>query len=88
MSKTCLLEIMVKQKRTCTKGSPPSILTTDADGQDKTIKAGRHLRILGGNLQNNLSWQAHVTSGEKALLPIVRQKLGALRHIGKKSPKS
>ena len=78
MSKTNLLEVMIKQKRTRTKGQPPHIDTKDDRGADKRITAGKYLRILGGNLQDNLSWQYLIETGEKALLQILRQKLGAL----------
>ena len=88
MSKTKLIEIMIKQKRTRAKGTPPSISTVGSDGQVKIIKAETNLRILGGNLQDNLSWQAHLSTGEKALLPVIRQKLGALRYMGKYLPRT
>ena len=83
MSKTNLLEVMVKQKHVRTPGAPPHILTKDKDGNNKVITAGCSLRLLGCNLQDNLSWQSHLSTGEKALLPITRQKLGALKHIGR-----
>ena len=86
MPKTKLIEIMIKQKRTRIQGNPPSVTTLDQDRQVKIIKADKSLRILGCNLQDNLSWQAHLSTGEKPLLPIIRQKLGALRHIGKNLP--
>ena len=44
------------------------------------------MRLLGCNLQKNLSWQAMIASGEKALLPVLRKKLGALKHTGKTIP--
>ena len=88
MSKTNLLEVMVKQKCVRTPGAPPHNLTKDKDGNDKVIMAGRSLKLLGCNLQDNLSWQSHLSTGEKALLPITCQKLGALKHIGRYMPRT
>ena len=88
MSKTKLIEIMIKQKRTHAAGSPPSLLTIGQDGQQKVIGAEKNLRILGGNFQDNLSWQAHLMTGDKAILPVIRQKLGALRYMGKHLPRA
>ena len=79
---------MIKQKWTRAQGIPPAIITVDPDGEDLVIEAKKHLRILGGNLQCNLSWQAHLSTGEKALLPVIHQKLGALRYMGRYLPRA
>ena len=86
-SKTTLLELMVRQKLARINGTPPSILTKNEIGEDKLISAGTHIRLLGGNLQKSLSWQAHFETGERPLLKILRQKLGSLKHLGKVLPK-
>ena len=44
-TKTNLLEVMVKQKRAQTRGSPPQITTKDSLGQDKVITAGQSIRL-------------------------------------------
>ena len=78
MSKTNLFESMVKQKRTRLKGSQPIIETVNAKGEEKTIKPQQSIRLLGVNLEQNLTWNSHILTGEKALLPAMRQQLGAL----------
>ena len=88
MSKTKLMEIMIKQKRTRAVGTTPSLHTVGQDGQPKVIEVEKNLRILGGNLQDNLSLQAHLLTGDKAILPVIRQKLGALRYMGKNLPRA
>ena len=86
-SKTKLLELMVKQKRNKIKGTQPEIVTTDENGEILTIRPGTSLRILGGNFHRNLSWTAHLEVGENALLPALRKRLGALKHLSKEIPK-
>ena len=51
-----------------------------------TISDKGECRILGGILQANMSWSAHLESGLKALLPRVRRQLGALQSLGRKIP--
>ena len=85
-SKTTLLELMVRQKRVRIKGDPPSILTKDENNEDKLIVAGEQARLLGCNLHFNLSWRAMIETGEKAILPTLWKKLGALKHAGKNIP--
>ena len=48
----------------------------------------RHSRILGATLQNNLTWQAHLETAEKAIIPEARRKLGALYSLKKFLPQS
>ena len=86
-AKATLLELMVRQKRVRMRGVPLSILTKDENNKDKLITAGEHVCLLGGNFHMNLSWQAMILTGEKALLPVLRKKLGALKHIGNIIPK-
>ena len=38
-------------------------------------------RMLGINLKNNLSWEAHLVSGKAAVLPAVRQRIGMLSRV-------
>ena len=80
-------EIMIGQKRARQTGNPPFLTETEADGSIKTIKSEQQCRLLGGTLQENMSWAAHLEWGEDALLPAARKKLGVLKHIGKSLPK-
>ena len=48
----------------------------------------KYTKHLGGNLQDNLHWQANLLSGDKALIPTIKQKLGALKLIGKTMPRT
>ena len=53
---------------------------------DKIVEDNSYTRILGANVQGNLIWQAHLETGEKALLPAVRKHLVYLRHMGRLIP--
>ena len=48
---------------------------------DKLIIDSVYSRILGGNLKNNLSWDSHLLTGKKAVLPAVRKLVGLLHSI-------
>ena len=85
LPKTTLTEVMISQKRVRTPGLPPSIVVRD--GQiDKTVVDKGFTRILGANIERNMSWQSHLETGPKSLLPAVRRQLGHLSHIGKLIP--
>ena len=79
MSKTTLTEIMLKQKRSKLRGSPPT-LTVQSNSGNKTITAGTECFLLGGYIQYNMSWQSLIETGENSVLKRVRSKLGALKH--------
>ena len=81
-SKTTLLECMLPQKRVNTLGTPPYMDIVTEAGENKTITDSGQFRILGINLQGNLTWLAHLETGHKALLPSLRKQLGALQHLG------
>ena len=88
-SKTTISEVMVPQKRAKIPGHPPPHLDTiDKRGDPVRIQARKHLRILGFNIQDNLSHQAHISTGEKNLIGAMRQKLGALKYLGRQLPRS
>ena len=86
--KTFLTEYMSKQKRGKLKGEPPKLevnvrkVDKDNPGQikleNKTIEDSKISRTLGLNLQNSLSWEAHLSTGDKAVLPAARKQLGRL----------
>ena len=86
VGKTKILECMLPQKRGKTPGTPPSLSVEVEPGHSKEIEDAGQLRILGINIQGNLSWWSHLESGSKALLPRVRRALGALMHIGRYMP--
>ena len=88
-SKTKLQEFMTYQKRTKLAGIPPDLtvseLTTDRHGsqriEDRHITDKRNTRMLGLNLNSNLGWDNHVTTGKGAILPQLRRKLGMITKI-------
>ena len=90
-SKTSLTEFMAHQKRAKTKGIPPDLTVeeevTDRAGrtkmEDKLISDSRHCRLLGMNMQNNMSWDAHLSSEQKAILPAIRRQLGLISTISR-----
>ena len=85
-SKTTLQEMMLKQKRCKFKGSPPQLVTLMDKGHIKVIKAQHSNKILGGILQNDLQWNAHMESGEEPLLSALRKKLGTIKYLAKNAP--
>ena len=89
--KTFLTEYMTKQKHARLRGVPPE-LTIEVKVEDKvnkgrfvleekTISDSWYSRTLGLNMQNNLSWEAHLTTGSKAVLPSARKQLGRLYRL-------
>ena len=80
------MESMIGQKRGKTTGTPPSLQTISTEGEIKLVNDSQHIRVLGGNLQNNMSWQSHLETGQKALLPQMRKQIGKLKHLGKLIP--
>ena len=85
-TKTTIQEIMIGQKRARQTGSPPTLSEINPDGTTKIITSKPQCRLLGGTLQENMSWAANLEWGEDALIPAARQKLGVLKHIGKSLP--
>ena len=69
--KTFLMECMTKQKRGRLRGVPPAlkvrIRIEDKDNkgsyilEDRTVENSTYSRTLGMNIQNSLSWEAHLT---------------------------
>ena len=86
MDKTHLVEIMIKQKRGRTQGKPPELTVLNSSQQAEIVHDSKHCRILGIDVQNNFTWNAHLETGVKALLPSLRKNLGALKHLGRKVP--
>ena len=84
--KTTLNEMMTTQKRTRTTGQPPSLMVKDKHGNDKTVVAESITRLLGTNISRDLGWSGHLFSGDSALLPSIRKKLGALKLLSDRLP--
>ena len=90
-AKTNLTEFMSHQKRAKARGIPPD-LTVDKEIEnrdwtirleDKMISDKTNCRLLGINIQNNLIWDAHLSSGKKAILPAVRRQLRMISTISR-----
>ena len=84
--KTSITECMIGQKRGKIPGPPHSLLVIKYPGVTKLVTNTEYTRILGGNVQGNLSWMAHLESGDKALLPGVRKQLRHLKYLGRLIP--
>ena len=83
-AKTTITEFMSKQKRVCMRGVPPELTAREKIGEewsDKLITDSKITRILGINLQNNLTWNAHLQKGPKAILPGIRKLIGMLSKV-------
>ena len=53
----------------------------------RQLKNSKWVRLLGINLQEDLSWRAHLSLGEKPLIPSLRKVLCSIIHIGKQIPR-
>ena len=60
-------------------------MVKDKDGneklEDKFITDKPQCRMFGMNLKNNLTWDGHLSSGKRAVLPAVWKKIGMLSRI-------
>ena len=80
---------MTYQKKTRTRGIPPDLTVsetiTDRNGiqrnQDELITDSGSCRLLGLTFRGNLSWENHLNSGKKSLLPALRRQIGLLSRI-------
>ena len=86
LDKTKLVEVMIAQKRGKTKGEPPQLTVLNSSQQAELISDSSSCRVLGMNIQNNLTWKAHLETGTKSLLPSLRKSLGMLNNLGRKLP--
>ena len=87
-SKTLIWEFMLKQKLCKLKGVPPSLLTWTDKGNIKEVIAQTSATCLGGILQRDLQWKCQIETGENAILPVLRKKLGAMKFIGRRIPRA
>ena len=77
--KTTLNELMTAQKRVRTRGEPPTLIVKDKQGNDKLVTSENYIRLLSGNISKSLKWSEHLISGNSAVLPSIRKKIGALK---------
>ena len=88
LSKTEIVEIMVRQKRAKMAGSAPQLTVMKPDSTLKVITAKDYCRLLGGNLNKNATWSHHLYLGEKPVVKSLRTTLGFLTHIASNLPVS
>ena len=88
LPKTVLIETMTHQKRPRIKDVQPKLTVRKPNGEIKTILPAKHVKLLGGYLQENSNWEAHLEGAEKALLPDIRRKIGAIKHLGVNIPRA
>ena len=86
MDKTKLVEIMIKQKHCKIPREPPQLSVKNSRQQTEIITDSGKVRILGMNIQGNMTWNSHLETGDKPLLPKLRKNLGLLKSLGKKLP--
>ena len=86
--KTTITEVMIRQKRVHITGQPPSLSVLDNDNSEKELNAEKYTRLLGGNISDNLCWNDHLETGEKALLLRLRKQLGALNLLARQLPRA
>ena len=84
--KTNILECMVWQKRARLLDPPPKLEILEQNGRTKIIKTQDHIRLLGANYSQNMTWNHHMETGDKAILPDIRKTLGGLKFISKQIP--
>ena len=89
MDKTHLVESgrYDKTEKWRTPGDPPELIVQN-NRQQEIVTYSKHLRILGINIQNNMTmtWKTHLETGDKPLLPSLRRNLGALKYLGRQIP--
>ena len=86
LTKTEIVEVMVRQKQTRLEGSKPQLLVTKRDRTIKVITAKEQCRLLGMNISQNANWKDHLEGGEKLLLPALRYLIGTLSHLSPNIP--
>ena len=80
LGKTEILETMVRQKRVRLPGFQKN------DGTLKVITANETCRLLGANLDRDITWNHHLETGEKPLFTTLRSTLGILTHLSRYLP--
>ena len=71
-------------------GTPPHLIVEDQSkpGEMLKITDSKCMRILGSNVQPNITWQQHLEGGKKAVLPGICRELGALKMMGQQLPRA
>ena len=85
--KTKTQDFMVQQRRRYYTGDDATLEVTTDEGEVEVIKNQKFTRLLGLNFYRDLSWRAHLELGTKLLLPTLRRRLGAWKHLGNQLPK-
>ena len=76
-----------QQKRCKIKGNPPEIVVKDKDNKDVILKSKKDCRLLGANIGPDLTWGAHLSSGEeKPVIPGLRKQLGSIKYLSRELP--
>ena len=86
VGKTTLTKFMCHQKRSKLRGIPMELTveeTIEGRVQDKHILDNRTCRTLGANLKNDMTWEVHLLTGKKPVLPGIRRQLGVLHKLGR-----
>lgn len=78
--KTQLMRVMTKKRRQMDGGVGLKLEVEDSNGL-KVIEEVRSARLLGCNVSQDMEWKNHLLDGEKAVLGVLRKKLGALKMI-------
>ena len=86
-TKTILWEFMLRQKLCKLRDNPPELMTRDNQGNEKLVVVSRNEKCLGGNLQDSMQWQAQLETGQDALIPALRQRLGSLKYLAGNIPR-
>ena len=82
--KTKILKTMLKQKRNTIVGVGPEITDITENQELKKSHGEKTCLILGGIIQDNLSWKGHLTGNKESLVPTLRKRLGQLKYLGEK----
>ena len=77
---------MNRQKRCQAKGVPPAIVVKDENNELVEMETVTSCILLGANIGQELTWWAHLVTGEKPLLPSLRKQVGILAHLSKNIP--
>ena len=84
---TILWEFMLFKQKLCkARRTPHSLITLNEQGDIKEVQESS--TCLWVVLQGDLQWKAQMETGEDAILPILRKKLGALKYVGKNIPRA
>ena len=81
--KTALLESMNRQRRCKSKGEPPTLTVLNDKQELVTLKTVKSCRLLGVNMGEDLTWNAHLLKGEKPLLASLRKQTGIIKFLSK-----